>query len=179
MDSLEFREFEAKLTHWLDQGYGVMADDVDGELRITVMYVATEGSPGSEREQEYWPMTAEIVQLLRGNGVEVSRALAGPRSWAGTHPADLEEIMSDPRRRRSAAAGRGRSVPSPVAGVPPRSTRGRCAAPPRRPARRPVKVNVTLGWYLSSRMSLIGSRRGGGVLGAIALRGRSPPIGGR
>jgi hypothetical protein len=92
MDRADFTEFEAKLTHWLGRGYGVLADDVDGELRITVMYVANEGEAGSEREQEYWPMTAEVVQMLGEHGVEVSRALAGPRSWAGPHPADLEEI---------------------------------------------------------------------------------------
>ena len=94
MESLDFREFEAKLDHWLARDYRVLADDVDGELRITVMYVATEGSTGSEREQEYWPMTAEIVQLLDDRGVMVSRGLAGPRSWAGAHPDDLEELMS-------------------------------------------------------------------------------------
>jgi hypothetical protein len=77
----------------LARGYRVLADDVDGELRITVMYVPAGGSVGSEREQEYWPMTAEIVQLLTDNDVEVSRALAGPRPWAGAHPEDLEEIM--------------------------------------------------------------------------------------
>lgn len=93
MDSYEFRDFEGKLTHWLTQGYRVLADDIDGELRITVMYVATEGSQGSEREQEFWPMSSEIVQLLERNGVGVSKALAGPRSWAGAHPADLEEIL--------------------------------------------------------------------------------------
>ena len=71
----------------------IIADDVDGELRMTVMYVPVGGSAGSEREQEYWPMTADVLQLLSTNGVQVSRALAGPRSWAGTHPADLEEIM--------------------------------------------------------------------------------------
>jgi hypothetical protein len=93
MDSSDLREFEARLTHWLTGGYRVLADDVDGELRLTVMYVASGDSPGSEREQEHWPMTAEIVEMLNKNGVEVSRALAGPRSWAGTHPADLEEII--------------------------------------------------------------------------------------
>jgi hypothetical protein len=94
MDSFDFREFEGRLADWLAQGYRVLADDVDGELRITVMYVATEGSSGSEREQEFWPMTGEIVQLLERSGVQVVRALAGPRSWAGTHPADLDEILS-------------------------------------------------------------------------------------
>lgn len=93
MDRWDFGEFEAKLTHWLARGYRVLADDIDGELRITVMFVPAGADAGSERDQEYWPMTAEIVQLLNHNGVEVSRALAGPRSWAGTHPADLEEIM--------------------------------------------------------------------------------------
>jgi hypothetical protein len=93
LQTSDFREFEARLTHWLARGYRVLADDVDGELRITVMYVPSSGSVGSEREQEYWPMTAEIVQLLTDNGVEVSRALAGPRPWAGAHPEDLEEIM--------------------------------------------------------------------------------------
>jgi hypothetical protein len=94
MDALDFGEFEARLSHWLGRGYRILADDVDGELRLTVMYVPSGGSAGSEREQEYWPMSAEIIQLLGDNGVEVSRALAGPRSWAGAHPADLEEIMS-------------------------------------------------------------------------------------
>jgi len=94
MDRYDFRDFESKLTHWVSQGYGILADDVDGELRITVMYVATEGSPGSEREQEFWPMTDEIVELLERNGVEVSKALAGPRPWAGPHPADLDEMLS-------------------------------------------------------------------------------------
>jgi hypothetical protein len=94
MDTSDFREFEAKLTDWLAQDYRVLADDVDGELRMTVMYVSSEDSPGSERQQEYWPMTAEIVQMLNANGVDVSRTLAGPRPWAGAHPADLEEILS-------------------------------------------------------------------------------------
>ncbi len=92
MELRDLSEFEARLTHWLASGYRVLADDIDGELRITVMYVASEDSAGSEREQEYWPMTAEIVQLLGNNGVEVSRSLAGPRPWAGPHPADLEEL---------------------------------------------------------------------------------------
>ncbi len=92
MDRSELNEFEAKLSNWLVHGYGVLADDVDGELRITVMYVPSGDSVGSEREQEYWPMTAEIVQLLGDNGVEVSRVMAGPRSWAGAHPDDLDEM---------------------------------------------------------------------------------------
>ena len=93
MERSDYREFEAKLTRWLDRDYRVLADDVDGELRITVMFVPSQGAAGGEREQEYWPMTAEIVRLLGDNGVEVSRALAGPRPWAGAHPGDLDEMM--------------------------------------------------------------------------------------
>jgi hypothetical protein len=93
MESTHFREFEAKLVAWLARGYRVLADDIDGELRVTVMYVPSEGSVGSEREQEYWPMSAEIVQLLDDNGIEVSRALAGPRPWTGPHPDELEETL--------------------------------------------------------------------------------------
>ena len=94
MDRWDFGEFEAKLTHWLSRGYRVLADDIDGELRLTVMFVPTGGGAGSEREQEYWPMTAEIVQLLNEHGVEVSSALAGPRSWAGTHPVPLRSTAT-------------------------------------------------------------------------------------
>lgn len=92
MDPVILREYEAKLTDWLAQGYQLLADDIDGELRLTVHYVSREGAVGSEREQEYWPMGAEIVQLLDANGIQVSRALAGPRPWAGPHP---EERSSD------------------------------------------------------------------------------------
>jgi hypothetical protein len=86
MDPILFREFEAKLTDWLAQGYQILADDVDGELRLTVHYVSREGGVGSERLQEYWPMSAETVQLLTDNGIIISKALAGPRSWSGAHP---------------------------------------------------------------------------------------------
>jgi hypothetical protein len=88
MDPFMLREYEAKLGDWLAQGYQLLADDVDGELRLTVHYVSREGGPGSERLQEYWPRTAEIVRLLSENGIEISRALAGPRPWAGPHPED-------------------------------------------------------------------------------------------
>ena len=88
MDPFILREYEAKLSDWLAQGYQLLADDVDGELRLTVHYVTREGGPGSERLQEYWPMTAAIVRLLADNGIEISRALAGPRPWAGPHPED-------------------------------------------------------------------------------------------
>lgn len=87
MDPTILREYEAKLTDWLSRGYQILADDIDGELRMTVHFVSRDGEAGSEREQEYWPMTADIVHLLDVNGVEISRALAGPRPWAGgPHP---------------------------------------------------------------------------------------------
>jgi len=86
MDPLVRQEYETKLLDWIAQGYQILADDVDGELRLTVLYVFAEGAPASEREQEHWPMTAEIVQMLDDNGIEISRALAGPRPWAGPHP---------------------------------------------------------------------------------------------
>jgi len=89
MDPVLLREYEAKLNDWLSQGYQLLVDDVDGELQLTVHYVSREGAVGSEREQEYWPMTAEIVRLLAKNGIEISKALAGPRPWAGPHPEEL------------------------------------------------------------------------------------------
>jgi len=88
MDPVILREYEAKLGVWLAQGYQLLADDIDGELRLTVHFVSRDGAVGSEREQEYWPMTAEIVRLLNDNGIQISKALAGPRSWAGPHPED-------------------------------------------------------------------------------------------
>jgi hypothetical protein len=91
MEPLVLHEYQAKIAHWLSHGYHLLADDVDGELRITVHYVSYEGGPGSEREQEHWPMTAELVRLLEDNGIEISRAMAGPRPWAGPHPEELDE----------------------------------------------------------------------------------------
>lgn len=88
MDPMTLREYEAKLNKWLTHGYRLLADDVDGELRITVHYVAHNGAVGSEREQEHWPMVPEVVELLEQNGVPISRALAGPRPWTGPHPGD-------------------------------------------------------------------------------------------
>jgi hypothetical protein len=86
MDPMLVREYQAKLTDWLAQGYQLLADDIDGELRVTVLYVPGGGGAAKEREQEYWPQTPEIVQMLSGSGVTISKALAGPRSWAGSHP---------------------------------------------------------------------------------------------
>jgi hypothetical protein len=90
MDPVILREYEAKLGDWLSQGYQLLADDIDGELRLTVHYVSRQGGSGSEREQEFWPMAAELVQLLEANGVVISRVLAGPGPWAGgPHPENL------------------------------------------------------------------------------------------
>lgn len=90
MDPMLLREYEAKLHDWLAQGYQLMADDVDGELRVTVLYVPPGGAEAKEREQEFWPQIPELVQLLAGNGVVISKALAGPRPWAGgPHPEAL------------------------------------------------------------------------------------------
>lgn len=86
MEPTLFQEFEAKLAVWLAQGYQVLADDIDGELRVTVHFVSRDGAVGSEREQEYWPMSAETVKLLTDNGIEISKALAGPRPWSGARP---------------------------------------------------------------------------------------------
>jgi hypothetical protein len=88
MDPLLFREYEAKLADWLAQDYKLLADDVDGGLRVTVLYVSHEGGIGSERFQEYWPMTPEIVTLLEENDIGIAKALAGPRPWVGPHPED-------------------------------------------------------------------------------------------
>ena len=46
MDPVLLREYEAKLGDWLAQGYRLLADDVDGELRLTVHYVSREGEVG-------------------------------------------------------------------------------------------------------------------------------------
>ena len=90
MDRVLMEEFQIKLLDWLDQGYQVFADDIDGELRVTAHFVAREGEPGSEREQEYWPMAPDIVSLLEDSGVEINRNLAGPRPWPGPHPEDID-----------------------------------------------------------------------------------------
>ena len=86
MDPVVLREYQIKLGEWLGRGYQVLADDVDGELRVTAHYVSSVNGEGSEREQDFWPMTPEIVELLSTNGVVISHALAGPRPWAGPHP---------------------------------------------------------------------------------------------
>ncbi len=35
-------------------------------------------------------LTPEIIELLQRNNIEISRALAGPRSWAGAHPEERD-----------------------------------------------------------------------------------------
>jgi hypothetical protein len=86
MDRMLVQEYETKLLDWLNQGYRIFADDIDGELRVTAHFVSPEAGRGSEREQEYWPMAPEILGLLQDNGIEVSRGLSGPRPWPGPHP---------------------------------------------------------------------------------------------
>jgi hypothetical protein len=90
MDREILRECESKLEDWLLQGYQVMADDIDGELRLTVHYVSREAETASERDQEYWPMVPEVVGMLSNKGIVINRALAGPRSWPGPHPEERE-----------------------------------------------------------------------------------------
>gem|GEM_PF-881811 len=89
MDPLLLQELQTRLLNWLTQGYQVLADDVDGELRVTVLYVSPGTGVGSERVQEYWPMSAETAKLLNDHGIVISRALAGPRPWPGVHPEDI------------------------------------------------------------------------------------------
>lgn len=74
MDPFRLREFEAQLDYWLQQGYQIMADEADGEIRLTVIFVARAGDPGKEREQIFWPMVAETVEMLMQRGVQISRA---------------------------------------------------------------------------------------------------------
>lgn len=88
MDPVLVREYEAKLGKWLSQGYQLLVDDIDGELRVTVVFVSPGDTAAKEREQEFWPQTPEIVELLDSNGIAINKALAGPRPWAGPHPED-------------------------------------------------------------------------------------------
>ena len=73
MDPFRLREFEAQLDDWLRQGYQIMADEADGEIRITVIYVSRAGEPGKEREQLFWPRVPETVDLLVRHGVVIAR----------------------------------------------------------------------------------------------------------
>lgn len=78
MDPLELRGFESTLAEWVEQGYQVLADEVDGELVLTKHFVARAGDSGKERDQERWPMLPEIVDLLQRNGIPVIRGMADP-----------------------------------------------------------------------------------------------------
>lgn len=77
MDPLEFRDIQLKLDEWLDQGYQVTADEVDGELVVTCHFVPTTDEVGREREQEHWPLAPEVVDLLQERGIVISHAMAG------------------------------------------------------------------------------------------------------
>jgi hypothetical protein len=83
MDPLEFRDIQTKLEEWLEQGYQVMADDFEGDLVITRHFVPVAGEPGREREQEFWPRTPEVVELLQSKGIPVSEAMSGEERLAG------------------------------------------------------------------------------------------------
>lgn len=67
------RELQAQLDDWLAQGYQVLADEVDGEVRLTAVYVSRPGSPGAERDQQLWPLTPETVELLATRGITLLR----------------------------------------------------------------------------------------------------------
>lgn len=74
MDPFRLREFEAQLDDWMKQGYQIMADEVEGEIRLTVVFVARPGEVGKEREQLFWPLVPETVDMLTSRGVVISRA---------------------------------------------------------------------------------------------------------
>ncbi|MHB0981008.1 MAG: hypothetical protein ACYC5Q_13240 [Thermoleophilia bacterium] len=83
MDPLELRGFELKFAEWLTQGYQIMADEIDGEIRVTTHFVARAGASGKERDQEFWPLLPELVDLLERNGIPLVRTMAGPDSPLG------------------------------------------------------------------------------------------------
>lgn len=74
MDPLELRDFESKLEEWLGQGYQITADEVEGDIRVTTYFVAPAGETAKERNQEFWPMVPETVDLLERNVIPVVRA---------------------------------------------------------------------------------------------------------
>ena len=88
MDPLLVQEFELQLDKWLVRGYRILADEIDGELRLTAHYVSPDSGRGSEREQQFWPFTPELVRLLVDSGIPISHGLAGPRPWQGPHPGE-------------------------------------------------------------------------------------------
>jgi len=74
----ELQEFEIRLDEWLGQGYHVMADELEGELLMTGYFVPFPGEVGREREQEFWPLKPEILELLERRGVSVAHSLVEP-----------------------------------------------------------------------------------------------------
>jgi hypothetical protein len=73
MDPILVRELETELEEWLNQGYQLLADEVEGELRLTIVYVARAGAVGKEREQVFWPLVPETVAALESRGIPVQR----------------------------------------------------------------------------------------------------------
>lgn len=73
MDPLITQELRAQLDDWLAQGYELLADEVDGQIRVTVVYVPRADEPGKERDQQLWPLVPETVELLAARGVTLVR----------------------------------------------------------------------------------------------------------
>jgi hypothetical protein len=63
MDPLLLQEFELQLDKWLVRGYQILVDEIDGELRLTAHYVSRETGRGSEREQQFWPLTPALISI--------------------------------------------------------------------------------------------------------------------
>ncbi len=77
MDPVELRDFEIRIDEWLTQGYAIIADEIEGQIRLTVHYVPRSGEAESEPEQEFWPLVPELVGLLERNGIPVTRSIVG------------------------------------------------------------------------------------------------------
>lgn len=73
MDPLITRELRAQLDDWVAQGYQILADEVDGQIRLTVVYVARADEPGKERDQHMWPLVPETIDLLQAKGITLVR----------------------------------------------------------------------------------------------------------
>jgi len=69
MDPLIMKELRAQLDDWVAQGYQILADEVDGQIRVTVVYVARADEPGKERDQQMWPLVPETMELLQTRGI--------------------------------------------------------------------------------------------------------------
>ena len=77
MDPVEVQDIELKLTEWLNQGYQIMADEVEGDIRVTTHFVARAGEVAKERNQEFWPMVPETIAMLERNGIPIVRVPSG------------------------------------------------------------------------------------------------------